>query len=344
MWEVLLWLLAGLLVVLVVVFIWLQVWGLAIRRAGMRDVDPAELQAAGAQSVTLPDGRLVAYLRYGSTDAESPVVINLHGSGLEAGFEESVHAQACEELGVRGIAISLPGCGFTDDKPGRVVKDWPHEDLAAVLAAENIDRFHATGHSQGTPHAMAVALAYPDRCIGLGLNAPLLPAALVAELQLGDTIGTGKTPSSRSLGRFWMAWYFGVMRLLLKSLPPSIIASAITKGLPKVKADTELLDRFHASMRRSVIRGTAGGTWETAQDTCFDWGIDIQALEHPNACVWHADDDTAIPAFQGKWLAEHLNADYRHDAEGYGHMTYARGVYRTASGSMVAQLLAGSNG
>lgn len=342
--TVALWVGLGLLALAILVMIVLQFWGMAIRRAGMRPITSSEIEAAKSHSVTLPDGRLVGYRCYGSTDPDSPVVVNIHGSGLEAGFEETVHAQACVDFGVRGIAISLPGCGFTDDKPGRVVKDWPSEDLAGVLTAEGVDTFHVTGHSQGTPHAMAAAIAYPDRCIGLGLNAPLLPSALVDQLQLGDTIGTGLTPSSKALRSFWMGWYFGLMRLLLKSLPPSIISSSITRGLPKVKQDTDLLDRFTTSMRRSVVRGTAGGTWETAQDTCFDWGIDVQGLEHTNACVWHADDDTAIPSFQGRWLADHLDANYRHQAEGYGHLTYTRGQYRTAEGSMVAQLLAGISG
>jgi pimeloyl-ACP methyl ester carboxylesterase len=296
---------------------------------------------AGMKTATTADGRTVAWKTYGASNQATPVVINIHGSGLEAGFEETVYAKACQDLGVKGLAISLPGCGYSDQKPGRIVKDWPLEDLAVVLEAEKIDRFHITGHSQGTPHAMATAMAYPERCIGLGLNAPLVPTALVEELNLGKTIGTGFTPNSTALKSFWMGWYFGVMCLVLEVFPPSLIARFITKGLPRVQADKELQSRFHASMKRSVIRGACGGVWETAQDTCFEWGIDITKLQHRNVCVWHADDDTAIPAFQGKWLAQQLNADYRHEAEGYGHMTYTVGRYRTAESSMIKKLIDG---
>lgn len=291
------------------------------------------------RTATTKDGRTIAWKAYGSEEPDRPVVINLHGSGLEAGFEETVYAQACCELEIRGLALSLPGCGYTDQKPGRVVKDWAMEDLATLLEAEEIHSFHITGHSQGTPHAMAAAMAYPQRCIGLGLNAPLIPAALVEELRLGKTIGTGQTPTSAAMRGFWMAWYFGLMHLILGVFPPGWIAGFITKGLPKVQADKDLQNRFFSSMRRSVVRGTCGGIWETAQDTCFNWGFDVRDLKHANACVWHADDDTAIPAFQGKWLAEQLKADYRHEAEGYGHMTYTVGVYRTAEGSMLRQLI-----
>ena len=89
------------------------------------------------------------------------------------------------------------------------------------------------------------------------------------------------------------------------------------------------------------MRGVSGGVWETCQDTCFDWGVDIRQLNHRNACVWHADDDNAIAPSQGKWLAAQLKAHYRHEAEGFGHLTYCQGSYLTPEGSMLKVLLDG---
>ena len=231
--TVALWVGLGLLALAILVMIVLQFWGMAIRRAGMRPITSSEIEAASSHSVTLPDGRLVGYRCYGSTDPASPVVVNIHGSGLEAGFEETVHAKPAWTWVLAGspsacqVVVSPMTSQAAWSRIGRA------RDLAGVLTAEGVDTFHVTGHSQGTPHAMAAAIAYPDRCIGLGLNAPLLPSALVDQLQLGDTIGTGLTPSSKALRSFWMGWYFGLMRLLLKSLPPSIISSSITRGLPR---------------------------------------------------------------------------------------------------------------
>jgi hypothetical protein len=59
--------------------------------------------------------------------------------------------------------------------------------------------------------------------------------------------------------------------------------------------------------------------------------------------VWHSDDDSAIPAEQGKWLAQYFAADYRHNSEGYGHMTYCRGQYLQPKNSLLAALIAGHN-
>ena len=169
----------------------LNYWGLSIRNNGMRPIVKAELDAHKQKLATAQDGRQVACCTYGSQDLAAPVVINMHSSELEAGFERSTYKKVCTALNCRGIAISLPGCGFTDQKPGHQVKDWPCEDLIAVLNAERVDKFHITEHSQGTPHAMAAALYFSDRCLGIGLNAPLLPTKLCQQLGMGKTIGTG---------------------------------------------------------------------------------------------------------------------------------------------------------
>jgi len=47
----------------------------------------------------------------------------MHGSGVEGRLEKEMYQSICEELNVRGIAISLPGFGNTDMKIGRVVAD-----------------------------------------------------------------------------------------------------------------------------------------------------------------------------------------------------------------------------
>ncbi|MCY9870470.1 alpha/beta hydrolase [Vibrio barjaei] len=314
-------------------------WGILLRRRGMLPIDNKQLVNDELRTTTTKDGRTVSYCVYGSDEPSAPVVVNMHGSGLECGFERSNYAHVCQALHCRGIAISLPGCGFSDEKPGRRVVDWPAEDLEAVLNAENVNTFHITGHSQGTPHAMAAALHFKERCIGLGLNAPLLPTKLCRELGTRSTIGTGGTPTSTKLYTYAMGWYFSFFQMVFGLLPPKLASTPIRKGFPKVQADKELINKFENSMRRAVVRGTTGATWETAQDTCFEWGFDVRDLKHRNAHVWHSEDDSAIPFEQGQWLAEHLNASYKSKSEGYGHMTYCAGKYLEPKHSLIAALI-----
>jgi len=179
-------------------------FGRRLRSCGQAPFDAVDLEAEGGQFAVTADGRFVEYFVYGTTDPEAGVVVNMHGSGLEARFEVALYQSICDELGVRGIAISLPGYGCTDMKPGRKVLDWANEDLLAVLDREDVEEFMITGHSLGTPHAMAAAYAHPGRCVGLGLNAPLLPTAVCHEEGFrAHWVQTACSRQRRSPSRIW---------------------------------------------------------------------------------------------------------------------------------------------
>ena len=170
-------------------------WGLYLRARGQAAANEANMLKEGAVFAIDKNGRKIEYMCYGSDDVKAPVIINIHGSSMDAQFEKNVHQKACEELGVKGVSISLPGYGNTDLKIGRIVAQWPEEDLQAVLSKENIEKFYITGHSQGNPHAMAAAFIYPERVLGLGLNAPLLPLSLTKELGLKGALGSDSLPT-----------------------------------------------------------------------------------------------------------------------------------------------------
>ena len=136
-------------------------FGRRLCSSGQAPFDAVDLEAEGSQFAVTADGRFVEYFVYGTADPEAGVVVNMHGSGLEARFEVALYQSECDDLGVRGIAISLPGYGCTDMKPGRKVLDRANEDLLAVLDREGVEEFMIRGHLQGTPHAMAAAYAHP---------------------------------------------------------------------------------------------------------------------------------------------------------------------------------------
>jgi hypothetical protein len=103
--------------------------GVRIRNNGMRTIVPSEVDNAWRPLRT--DTKWPT-----ASTAAARVVINMHGSGLEAGFERVTYEIICATLDCRGIAISLPGCGFTDEKPGHQVKDWPADDDSAIPSAQ----------------------------------------------------------------------------------------------------------------------------------------------------------------------------------------------------------------
>ncbi|MCH9686664.1 MAG: alpha/beta hydrolase [Deltaproteobacteria bacterium] len=317
--------------------------GWVLRRRGQLPFDAAALAADGGQYVVNADGRKIEYFVYGSTAPRAPVVVNIHGSGPEAGSERDLWAPVCDELGVRGIAVSLPGYGYTDMNPGRVVKNWPQEDLEPVLDQERVGQFMITGHSQGNPHAMAAALWFPQRCIGLGLNAPLLPSDVTKEVGVKGALGMGSLLRTEQLQRPYMAWYFAVYHWGAVTFAPWLPLMAV----PATRKDARLREVFRRTLVRAVARGSHGGAWESTEDVCYEWELDPREIQTKNVCVWHAADDKSCPPEIGKWLADMFRAndgvrvDYRADDLGFGHLTYCRGQFLQPEHSMIKSLLDG---
>src|SRR5439155_13530283 len=73
-------------------------------------------------TVTLPDGRALAYVQRGDP-AGQPVLYfhGIPGSRLDAWGPDDLVAR----LGVRLVAVDRPGFGRSDPWPGRRLLDWP---------------------------------------------------------------------------------------------------------------------------------------------------------------------------------------------------------------------------
>ncbi len=331
------------IVLLLIIFLTVNIWGLIIKWQGQSVIKQATLDTENAKIATTIDDRKIEYMTYGSSADTAPVIINIHGSGLEASFEKNIHHHACEQLGIRGISISLPGVGNSDYKIGRVVADWAKEDLLAVLEKEKINQFMITGHSQGNPHAMAAAHYFKDRVIGLGLNAPLLPIDVSKEENIKGALAIDQLPNTQSISKAWMGWYFFSITLFTNYLAPEQPRKVLL-NTPELQRDTALLRYVNTTLNRSKERGSAGQVWESTLDVCYEWGFDPREITTNNICIWHADDDPFCPPAIGKFLAEFyqqkgLAVNYKHAIENGGHMTYCMKKYRQPKNSMEKALL-----
>jgi pimeloyl-ACP methyl ester carboxylesterase len=327
---------------LTMVYLIFSVIGRYLLKKGQQPIDYERLKKDGGKYAETEDNRKVEYFVFGNLAPQSSVIICIHGSGPEAMSEVAFNEKSCIKLGLKGIAISLPGYGYTDMKPGRRVVDWPKEDLAAVLKQEAVDHFLIMGHSQGTVHAMAAAYYYPNRCKGLGLNAPLLPSKLSKEEGLVSAIGSDSLPKTETIEQLYMAWYFALMHLVLVKLTPWLPLKAI-----KTQITPKTLKIMGTTLKRSVIRGSVGGTYETAHDVCYDWGFDPRTINNKNICIWHASDDTFCPPELGKWLCDYyqhslgIRVNFRADKLGQGHFTYKQGIFLEPEQSMIKVLMDG---
>ncbi len=123
------------------------------------------------ETMTLADGRTLAYDRYGDPDG-TPVVF-CHGfsdSRLIRNPDESLTAS----LGVHMIAADQPGVGGSSPQKGRTMADWG-PDMEALADHLGLERFTIAGHSGGGPHALAVANHLPERVTHGVLASPVGP-------------------------------------------------------------------------------------------------------------------------------------------------------------------------
>ena len=122
-------------------------------------------------------------------DPTRPVVVFLHGSGLDHSFW-SLHTRFFAYRGYSVIAPDLPGHSLSGGQPLDSIEsmaDWLQELLAAVAARD----ISLVGHSQGCLVALEFAARYPQRlrslsCVASGLATPVNPALIDAAVNAPD--------------------------------------------------------------------------------------------------------------------------------------------------------------
>lgn len=260
--------------------------------------------APRAGEARLADGRALAYAEWGDVDGR-PL---LYFHGIPDGRFSWGAGAACEERGIRLIAVDRPGVGGSDPKPGRTVFDWAAdvEELAERLA---IERFRVAGHSAGGPYALACALK---------LKARVESAALISG------VGRLDQPNVASQMHTARAWWLadrlpGAMAFLyaasgsLMRRSPALATKLVGANFPKV--DREVLDRPDVARRLqfAYVEATrAGGGRGLAEDmraVRAPWGFDPAEIGSP-VFVFHGRRDLIAPPTHAQHWIETL-ADAR---------------------------------
>jgi pimeloyl-ACP methyl ester carboxylesterase len=131
----------------------------------------------GDMTLTLADGRVLAYCDVGPADA--PVAMYFHGapsSRLDlqiGGIDEQLAAR-----GIRVVSPDRPGYGGSSPQPARAMSDWA-SDVGVPADHLEIDRFAVFGLSSGGPYAVAIAALLGHRINGCGVIAGVIDMAWV---------------------------------------------------------------------------------------------------------------------------------------------------------------------
>ncbi|TQM83680.1 pimeloyl-ACP methyl ester carboxylesterase [Saccharothrix saharensis] len=271
-----------------------------------------------ARTVTLPDGRRLAYYEFGDPAG----VPCLYTPGWPAsGLLGGVYDDAAREAGVRWISIDKPGAGASDFDPRRSLLRYA-DDIAHLADELGLDRFASVGESGGGPHAAVLAHALPDRLTTTILLAAMGPAH-------EKWVREGMQPVNRRL--IMMAqrapWLLRAQTLLL-----SRMMNNPTKAR---RWERSLVEQASEADRRALARIDTGwltaaaaaalrdGGRAAAQELAMiarPWGFALADITSPVE-VWHGTADTNVPvAIARRVVAEIRTCTAVTYVEGEGHI------------------------
>jgi pimeloyl-ACP methyl ester carboxylesterase len=247
-------------------------------------------RAGASESITLRDGRILCFARYGASGGRP--VIYLHGAASSR-IEGELYDQQARAAGVQIIATDRPGCGGSSPAPDRTFPGYALDlrELADIL---DIERFVVAGMSNGGAYAIAAATRLPDRVTSTVL--------INASTPLHDPVARQATPVRVRLTYSIARYVAPVTRWLL------------TRAANSAKAD----DRARRSALEVVRQTDSGYLSQEIHLASTDWNFDHTAVAQPVE-IFTGDRD---PGYHyARIWAERLPAGRLHVFRG-GHIDF----------------------
>jgi pimeloyl-ACP methyl ester carboxylesterase len=271
-------------------------------------------------SMTLPDGRSLAYTDLGSP--EGPLVIYFHGaptSRLDLVGVEDLFSS----LGLRVVSPDRPGTGGSTPQPNRGLNDWP-ADVGALADHLGAKRFVVLGHSAGGPYAVACAALLPERVAGAGVIAGLTDMAwpdASAGLTEDDLVIMGLADENAAIA--WCEDHYGAD------------GSKYFEHAPEVSAadDAWLADEANgAGMFTAIAEAFRQGIGGFAQDMHVlgrPWTFDPGSITAP-VRVLQGETDTIVPPAHSAHTAELIPSATLVMFPEHGHLSIANKIPQLA--------------
>ena len=282
------------------------------------DTDPAEMRAKyggePSQFVQIGDGVTVHLRDEGPRDA--PASMLLHGSNADLHTWQP-WVDALKDR-YRVIRFDQIGHGLTGADPAG---DYSIENFVAdideVADALGLQRFVIGGNSMGGGHAVAYALAHPDRVDALVLvdagGASIEPEEDEDGGNIGFTIA--RTP---------------VLNQLMKYITPrSMIERSLRETVSNQAVVTDAaVDRYWEMLRypgnREATIARFSGGWNS-----FD-AAEVASIKVPALVIW-GEEDGLIPVEAGLWYDRQLPNSRLVVYDGIGHLPQEEAAERSAA-------------
>ncbi|WP_267642796.1 alpha/beta fold hydrolase [Haloarchaeobius amylolyticus] len=247
------------------------------------------------QTVTLADGRTLAFAEYGDPDGEPVLAFHgLPGSRHFGGFLADTAAAA----GLRVVVPDRPGYGESSPKRDRTLADWADDvvDLADHLGFES---FAVCGFSAGGPHALAVA-AESDRVSRAAIVAGMAPpAADIDASRFIQVMATLSRRTPRLLGLIFRAQAWLMNRqddeAFLSFVTDQPIGDVSVHGSRTVEAV------LATEYRAAFDHGPAGAVADS-RAVHSSWDIRYGDISCP-VRGWYGTADENVPIETAQWLS-----------------------------------------
>jgi pimeloyl-ACP methyl ester carboxylesterase len=260
------------------------------------DTDAAEMRAKyGAppsQFVEIGGGVTVHLRDEGPKDA--PAIVLLHGSNADLHTWEPWAATLKGQY--RVIRFDQVGHGLTGPDPKHDYSRANYvSDILEVADNLGLQQFILGGNSMGGKHALAFAVAHPERVKGLvlvdGSGGPMLK--LDSKKKDEDDSG--------NIG-FTIARMPGVNLLVEQITPRSLIAQSLEQSVSvKSVASEAAVDRYWELLRYPGNRRATLKRFSQPYDPLTE--AEIAAVTTPTLILW-GEEDRIIPVEAGRWLAK----------------------------------------
>ncbi|KAI0817055.1 alpha/beta hydrolase [Xylaria sp. FL0064] len=308
-----------------------------------------------SQTLKLADGRVLGFAEYGSPTGKP--VFFFHGfpsSRLEA---EGI-LKLVPRKDLRIIAPERPGFGLSTFNPRHRITDWP-DDVRALAAHLDLNKFTILGGSGGAPYALACARSLPAEMISaVGLLAPAAPwkEAGIAGVPLSSRIVALMGYYWPAVLRVLSAGVVGLCRWLAttrfvtrridtwlemmrakenshqqtKSTSSTSAAISSTTTKPAAANHTPI-PQARAALPRVLFepfrQGTAPMVRESQLLTWEGWGFplhEVRCDDNKNkVIIYHGVEDGQSPIRMVRYLAAQLLRCELREFEGQTHFTLA---------------------
>lgn len=255
------------------------------------------------QFLTLPDGRQLAYARYGVKSGYPLFYLHgLPGSRYEC---QLIDAPACE-AGVSVIAPDRPGYGLTQPRHDSSLCAWTH-DIAVLADGLGIDRFGVIGVSGGGPCALACAHEMPERVTVVSLVASLGPvyeALLRAAMKRPARLVFYLVNNMPALFRLIVGQPIIQLSRIRPELLIRLLAAANAGPDKRILLEPPILRAFMVSIQTCFQQGALG----SMQDLRLfrqPWGFELEDIRSP-VHLWHGDLDKIVPLSHSRYMHNRL--------------------------------------